>query len=927
MEDDLHRRLEELEREKQELLKRLQAAGGAAVSGDVNTQGGDFVGRDKIIQGIFNQSVSFQVSAGQLVVQLSGGQQAMLAQDEAAQVFLQAYYQALAERCRDLPLSRVYRQYDERARKQKVSLETVYTDLEVVRPVLDRAMDVRRLGKRLERAEEGDREALIQVIADHKIRRFVLLGGAGSGKTTFVNYLTFALARAAAGQAAPGLPAELAQALPVRIVLRHVVKGIPEDAPRGCAGMLWQVLRAEIVEWFGEEVAGLLFPVLQRRLLADGCVALLDGLDEVPEAGQKRAHLIEAIQDWLKCFRKPPRVLLTARPYAYANPAWQMDEVEVLSLAPFGERQVEKFIDHWYKAVGPMMGWDAETAQGRGNLLKQEMRNRPYLADLATRPLLLTLTAAVDSSGGKLPEDRSDLYEEAVVLLLTRWQSAREALDGRGQPLTDADVARVRNIPEDQKRRAIEKLAYRVHLTQGRLDDRQREAADISLGEIVGVFSPLLPEDINPGVLVRFLEQRAGLLVGQSEEVYTFLHRSFQEYLAGCYLLGQDDFAGQMKRLLENDRDWWREVYLLAVGRARSSGPGYVGYVLDQFVPGSPEECVDKTETHWRLAVVSGQALLELGVNRRGWESEKMRILQRRVSGWLRQLVSGGHLAVRERIEAGDVLGQLGDPRFRADAWYLPDEPLLGFVPIPAGKFWMGSDPRVERCAKEHETPQHELDLPEYWMGRYPVTVAQFRAFVEDYHYKSVSPNSLSGLPHYPVGGVTWYEALDYCRWLTAKMKTWAGTPARLKELLSAGWQVLLPSEAQWEKAARGYDGRIYPWGNEPDPDRANTKENGVGETCVVGCFPGGASPYGLLDMIGNVWEWTLSLGKPYPYSLTEAREDLNNKDLRRVLRGGSFYGDQSFVRCACRSWFAPPGRDGYGGFRVALRPPDDLVH
>jgi formylglycine-generating enzyme required for sulfatase activity len=211
------------------------------------------------------------------------------------------------------------------------------------------------------------------------------------------------------------------------------------------------------------------------------------------------------------------------------------------------------------------------------------------------------------------------------------------------------------------------------------------------------------------------------------------------------------------------------------------------------------------------------------------------------------------------------------------------------------------------------------------------VTVAQFQAFLEDTGNKWANTASGQGLLNHPVVAVSWHDAISYCQWLTDRLKEWEGTPKPLAtQLRQEGWRVTLPSEAEWEKAARGWDSRIYPWGDEFDLSGANTEETGIGGTSTVGSFPRGASPYGCLDMAGNVWEWTRSLwGKDvsdpefrYPYDPGDGREDLAAPDsMCRVMRGGAFFFDLRFVRCAFRGWDYPDGHDGNIGFRVVMLP------
>jgi formylglycine-generating enzyme required for sulfatase activity len=288
-------------------------------------------------------------------------------------------------------------------------------------------------------------------------------------------------------------------------------------------------------------------------------------------------------------------------------------------------------------------------------------------------------------------------------------------------------------------------------------------------------------------------------------------------------------------------------------------------------------------------------------------------------------------LAATERAACGNILARLGDPRFRPDAWYLPDEPLLGFVEIPAGDFLMGSDKKKDARAGQHELQQHKLTLPLYYIAHYPVTVGQFLSFVNESGYKPERPESLNGLPNHPVVNVTWHEAQKYCERLSERLRNWQETPEPLASLLKGqGWCIALPSEAEWEKAARGNDGRIYPWGEEENANLANYLETGIGRTSAVGCFAGGASPHDCEEMSGNVWEWTRSLwgkdpDKPefrYPYDPKDGRENLNAPDeVLRVLRGGSVDYGLRLVRCSARYGGFPYVMDVNFGFRVALSP------
>ena len=236
-------------------------------------------------------------------------------------------------------------------------------------------------------------------------------------------------------------------------------------------------------------------------------------------------------------------------------------------------------------------------------------------------------------------------------------------------------------------------------------------------------------------------------------------------------------------------------------------------------------------------------------------------------------------------------------------------------VRIPAGKFLMGSTPeQIVQAIKDgadknwvqNETPQHIVELSEYSIGKYPITNREYQAFLRDVK-EQTPPRGWDGDQFplekggHPVVNITWNDATAYCKWLSDKTKK----------------NYRLPTEAEWEKAARGEKGLIYPWGDTFDLVKANTYEAGLGDTSEVGQFsPQGDSPFGCADMAGNVWEWTSSLFNSYPYRADDGREDMHSTGAR-VLRGSSFVNHHRYAHCASRH--VAFGNDV--GFRVCVSP------
>lgn len=259
------------------------------------------------------------------------------------------------------------------------------------------------------------------------------------------------------------------------------------------------------------------------------------------------------------------------------------------------------------------------------------------------------------------------------------------------------------------------------------------------------------------------------------------------------------------------------------------------------------------------------------------------------------------------------------EARFRPDAWWLPGGDMLGFAAVPAGPFVMGGDRTLDPLAFDNErwsaaSVRATVDLPEFYIGRYEVTVDQFLAFAAatGHRLDEQAPRVPGTLP---VTFVSWPDALAYCRWLGRMLESSPHAPARLRGLMSEGWEVTLPTEEQWEKAARGGAPRRYPWGDEPRRDRANF---GAAAPVPVGTIACPECPHGLLDMAGNVWEWTRSPYRTFPSDPTSDGRTLR-ADALWVMRGGSFADTAQNIRAATRGGADPGVRRATIGFRVAL--------
>jgi len=745
---------------------------------------------------------------------------------------------------------------------------------------------------------QGDRVTFRKLLPLHN--HLAIIGGAGSGKSTLLAYLAahlaaYALQRVRLAIELPeGKPALVPLVIPLRYVrdYEQLCEQSPQERLRDPrAGTL-----AGFIPWYLARFSPIKTAedFLHRLLQGGGCLLMLDGLDEVVSR-DARGRMRQRVEHLVQEVYPDNQVIVTAREAGYRGDAVFGDDFVRLDVQRLRSRQIRVLVARWCRQL-----YGTEAVSRTAELMAaiegiNDLRSDRELPPFISTPLMSTMVVSVKWGEAELPRERAKLYEACVKVIL----QAQYIRDDEARQ----DLVEWGGLWEEQ-RNWLAVLAVAMHAggeAGAAVPEEQVRAA--------------LTQELAPAALDAFLvavRHRGGLLE-EKAELFQFLHLTFQEFLVARWLTKQRH-EGLPHLQPHLGEDWWREVALLTYGFAQMDHPPFARVYLEWL--STQEGPGDNRLAGLELA---GAALLEL-------ERPDPAV---RLQQALRLQEALGHRnlpgSARLRARAGHTLGSLGDSRFRADAAFLPDEAWLGFVEIPAGPFWMGSA-ELDREARENEKPQHQVTLPRYFIACYPVTVAQFRVFVEASDHRPSDPDCLKGFANHPVVWVNWSDALAYCRWLTAYLGGADDLPEPLCELVcNQGWQVTLPSEAEWEKAARGsQDKRRYPWGDAFEAEWVNHGGAGIFGTNAVGVLPQGASPYGCLDMCGNVWEWTRSLHGDYPYPSDEMgrkkREDLQSTgEEPRVLRGGAFRSNPQDVRCAVRDDY--DARLAYYdvGFRVVL--------
>ena len=743
-----------------------------------------------------------------------------------------------------------------------------------------------------ERASLAERPARLELESALSNSRLIVIGDPGAGKTTFLRRICQLACRGLLDGDQESVELLGLEEPPFPILVRLAELQDHRDAHQGRQGAPslatapdWLV-HFMAAQWGGED-GGLNAGFFQKRLRDGPVLLLLDGLDEAPTEKERKSlvKLIEkAAARWDRC-----RIVVTCRPAAYTGEA-VLSGFSHASIDALEDSAIQTFLSRWCEAL---FLTDRQRAARHHSELLQALQARPEIRRMARNPVMLTALAVVHWNERRLPEQRAELYE-SILSWLAR---SREELPRRPSP--ERSLGLLQSLA----------LAMQVHPKGRQVQVSRRWAA-----EAIGPGWRDLSEAERIAEAEKFLSQEeldSGIVVRRGSDI-RFWHLTFQEYLAARALAGMTDKDQHRKLLSRLYQSEWRELVLLLAGILHGQGVDKVhnlfAAVLNRLggKPSLPDQA--------RCAGLLGEIVRDLTpLDYRPSDPQYQTVLDQAMGIFDRESSKG--IPIEVAIEAAEALGQAGDPRFQAG------QAKENWVEIPAGEFWMGAQSKDESgrnfdaAASEYESPVHRVCLDAYRIGRYPVTVAEYRRFVEADGYKKQEFWKQGGFgkweapedwddqqehPNRPVVGVSWFEA--------AAFSCWAGGR--------------LPTEAEWERAARGMAGRKYPWaGNKsPDPSILNCANQdwrpNVGRPTPVGVSPRGSTPEGIADLAGNVRDWARDWFGDYPNRASKNPTG-PKKGEGRVVRGGSWNLLPRYCRSSYRVGLAPSERLENGGFRV----------
>lgn len=864
----------------------IYTSGGTVVEGQVQP-GRDFIGHDQIVINLGWQPTPFT-----------------LPHQPDLEHLRQSYLHYLQEAYRHLDF-RGLPQVERIA--QQLPLDAVYVPLRA-RPTLPKGETWLRVGGRswtleawTEEQSAGQERAAVftadpiltsaaPIFADEALNHspaLVILGDPGAGKSTLLKVLTLALARQNQGP------------LPILLPLNAYAAAL-ERQPLN--------LRDFLGQYFGTRQNRLqgVVALFDVALQAGQALVLLDGLDEVQT---QRAFLVQLIQDFAAEYvpdlddnkRSVPgnRLIVTSRIVGYREAPLVGSRWQTFTLEDFGREEITHFAERWTFAFEKTVHGETELAQQTAaqecTELLEAIFAHPGVERLASNPLLLTILALIKRQGVTLPRRRVNLYELYLKTLVSAWNKARSLDRRQVGPEMEDDLETMQILAALalwlRETYPVASLVHHTDLMVWLTGYYQREWA-----------LPAGPAQRQARIFLDTVHRHSNILVERGEKQYGFLHLTFEEMLAAKGIVALNPERALEILLRHVGEAHWRETILLTVGTLGvvAQQPLLAGELLCHLC----ESHLDG-ESRGQNILLAGEAVLDVGYAAVGRRAAA-RVIQALVA-----MLQSLNFPLPTRRQAGLLLGRME---------WLPED----------------MDAFVQVCPPDMNKPPSAHPV-RYWIGKYPVTNAQYARFVEAGGYtrqtlwrergwawrtgehglplhtqtEHLAPawwdESLWNNPLSPVVGVTCYEAVAYCRWLEEQLhrtnltiKAWQAKQGALTDVQLQTVRVRLPTDLEWTWI-------VSDDSSEPhfDPNRANTWESMLEGTTAVCMYPEGATRTGIWDTVGNVWEWSDSL-------LPDATE-------RHVIVGGSWQDDCRFTGRITRCGAFPSEARQALGFRVLL--------
>lgn len=699
------------------------------------------------------------------------------------------------------------------------------------------------------------------------VRYAVVLGDAGTGKTTMFKY--FALTISAR---------ELLEQNEILAIIRHKNIEIPIFCPlRELAYLVEQ--NHDIQKNLTSLLAKYLSDILHDKITSEDIeylfmeqdvFLLLDGLDEVADSSL-RILLVELIERAVRMYPKI-RCWVSSRPSSYIGASKLGGDFIVLLLQPFNQAQIARFLFNWYYEMelntiensGIPKDILYTKAQRQATELIISLARYPWALEIASNPLMLTAIAIGYYSKQQVPDRKVELMETCTQALLGGWDIAKPGYASK----TITWPASIAAMSIKARRTQLEYIAWAMY--------KYRKFI-LSLEDMANVlvensprFSSTKDAYDKAEEFIEALIQRGGLLVEAEPNKYSFVHHGFASYLAGRRFSRMDDYV-IFVREHASDRQW-QEVIKDGAAYQSSRDPERAIKII---------RCILENENmpvQERLLIVS-EILCESDMS-----ALDANIIME-VRNGIVSLLTREDIDIKTRCHLGLLLGHIGDPRS-----------LDQMVFVPTGVYTWGTE---------------AVHVNAFYINKFPVINSQYKKFIDEEGYsrrefwseegwKWKETNNIRypfywrdsryNAPNQPVVGVSWYEAVAYANWKGLR----------------------LPTEIEWEAAARGPKGLLWPWGNTFAEDACNYNGTGISRCTPVGLFPKNRSPFGVWDLSGNIWEWTMSTYMGAQQVVHSAAQHGP-----KILKGGSWFSNPERTRTISRRWLHPGARQFNFGFRL----------